>query len=172
MEYQGIIYCDFNPNDSTNSLNLYNHFLSYYLGASLFLLSLGEHHYFDLPGAFGPGSTTMIFNERDEKKKQLCASKEIKLVCIPYWYAYVHSNSTLLLLLLLFLLLFKSCFVRGLWTMPFFMIFSSFNFHSEYFIGGMDMKIHFALHCTRYCLNFSTKLTLHQYQIIFQLDTT
>ena len=47
---------------------------------------LGEHHYFDLPGAYGPGSTTLLFNERDEKKKQLCSSKGIHLVCVPFWY--------------------------------------------------------------------------------------
>ncbi len=50
-------------------------------------LLLGEHHYFDIPDAYGPSSTSMIFNERDEKKRLLCASKGIKLVCIPYWYA-------------------------------------------------------------------------------------
>jgi hypothetical protein len=47
---------------------------------------LGEHHYYDIHTAYGTGSTSKMFFERDQEKKQMCISKGVSLVYIPYWY--------------------------------------------------------------------------------------
>lgn len=46
----------------------------------------GEHHYYDLHTAYGTGSTSKMFFERDQEKKNMCLDKGITLVCIPYWW--------------------------------------------------------------------------------------
>jgi hypothetical protein len=47
---------------------------------------LGEHHYYDIHTAYGTGSTSNMFFERDQEKKRMCIEKGISLICIPYWY--------------------------------------------------------------------------------------
>jgi hypothetical protein len=49
---------------------------------------LGEHHYYDIHTAYGTGSTTKMFFERDQEKKRICQEKGVYLVSIPYWYIY------------------------------------------------------------------------------------
>jgi hypothetical protein len=49
---------------------------------------LGEHHYIDLHNAYGTGSTSNMFFERDQEKKKMCIEKGISLVYIPYWYLF------------------------------------------------------------------------------------
>ncbi len=48
----------------------------------------GEQHYNEFCDAFGPGGTLALYANRDLKKKQLCASRGIELVAIPYWYLF------------------------------------------------------------------------------------
>jgi hypothetical protein len=55
----------------------------------LFIYFLGEHHYYDVHNAYGLGSTSKMFFERDQEKKKLCAEKGVFLVCIPYWYSFI-----------------------------------------------------------------------------------
>jgi hypothetical protein len=69
----------------------------------LILYYSGEQHYYDIYNAFGPGSTTKMFYERDQEKKEMCNRKGINLVCIPYWYvdngillSYYEKNSDLI----------------------------------------------------------------------------
>ena len=52
----------------------------------LLLIVIGEHHYYDVNNAYGTGSTSQMFIERDEEKKKMCFEKGVFLVCIPYWY--------------------------------------------------------------------------------------
>jgi hypothetical protein len=46
----------------------------------------GEHHYYDIHSAYGTGSTSKMFHERDQEKKRMCIEKGVFLICIPYWY--------------------------------------------------------------------------------------
>jgi hypothetical protein len=72
--------------------------LNYFKIRNQFFYCLGEHHYFDIHKAYGPGSKAQIYSERDEKKRQLCEEKGINFVCIPYWYenAYLHINRSII----------------------------------------------------------------------------
>jgi hypothetical protein len=49
---------------------------------------LGEHHYYDSHTAYGTGSTSKMFIERDEEKKRMCLEKGVSLISIPYWYLF------------------------------------------------------------------------------------
>jgi hypothetical protein len=52
---------------------------------------LGEHHYYDTHTAYGSGSTSKMFNERDQEKKKMCLEKGVSLICIPYWYLFYYD---------------------------------------------------------------------------------
>lgn len=45
----------------------------------------GEHHYYNVDGAFGPNGTSSLYSDRDSLKSALCKVRGITLIVIPYW---------------------------------------------------------------------------------------
>lgn len=46
----------------------------------------GEQHYHDFVKIFGQGANLSTYLSRDDEKIQLCKSRGIKLILIPYWW--------------------------------------------------------------------------------------
>jgi hypothetical protein len=47
---------------------------------------VGEQHYFNMDVAFGPNGTSSFYSDRDALKQTFFKSRDITLICIPFWY--------------------------------------------------------------------------------------
>jgi hypothetical protein len=51
---------------------------------------LGEQHYYNMDGAFGPNGSTALYSERDFAKISLCKERGITMILIPFWYDFME----------------------------------------------------------------------------------